>query len=141
MEFLVILLAIFLLLHVVFTRKIRRNMNLKKEKVWLGGLMIVNNLTGSHLSTWPLGLLYVKEGNIAVGYTAIFKKEYEFTPSDIVSISPAWVFPFFGRVLHINHKKPLYNEKIYFLSWPFTVKRISEEINTIFYKENTLTNE
>jgi len=140
MEPFAILLIWFLLIDAVLTRIIRKGMDLQKEKAWLGGLLIGGSSTniGGFWGTWPFGLLYVKRGNIAVGFTAILKKEYTFTRGDIVSITPAWVFPFFGRVIRINHNKALYPERICFLTWPFTTKRISEKVNNIFYQESAL---
>jgi len=134
MEFLASLIAVLIFLHILFTSILRRGMNTKNEKVWLGGLILNRGVTGHFLATWPLALLYVKEGKLVIGYTAIFKKEYTFTSSDIVSISPAWVFPFIGKVICINHVNPDYHEKIYFASWPFTSKYVSNEINRIFTK-------
>lgn len=120
-------------LHLVATHVIRRQLDTRKEKAWVGGFRIYSGKTlSSYYATWPLALLCVKEGYLAIGHTLV-KKEYVFSPNDIVDISIKRISFLIGRGIFINHNGQLYNDKIYFMCLPFTTKNTLKEIRRIFY--------
>jgi len=120
--------------HHVLTRIIRRGMNAEKEKAWLGGVLIISGKTlSSHIASWPLALLYVKEGSLAIGYSVIVKKEYTFELGDIEDIAIKRTGPLLGKAVYIEHNGKRYSDQIYFLCLPFTTSSTLKEIRRIFY--------
>src|SRR3569832_1081921 len=120
--------------HLVLTRIIRRGMNAEKEKAWLGGVLIISGKTlSSHIATWPLALLNVKEGSLAIGYSVIVKKEYTIELGDIEDIAIKRTGSLLGKAVYIEHNGKRFSDQIYFLCLPFTTSSTFKEIRRIFY--------
>src|SRR3569832_1135617 len=89
--------------HHVLTRIIRRGMNAEKEKAWLGGVLIISGKTlSSHIASWTLALLYVKEGSLAIGYSVKKKKKNTKEQDNKENIAIKRTGPLLGKAVYIE---------------------------------------